>query len=142
MPSFPSNPFGRPGFEAQATFLAELTRRSADVARHIGELNLQLTQQILGDVAEFTRQAMACPDPFQAMTLSMRASHGALERVQDYQQRLASLFTGTQAPPARAAQHQQRAAMPAHASVSGGDPLSNASRADNPATAAGHTRVH
>lgn len=139
MPSLPSNPPGRPGFDAQATFLTDLTRRAYDFARQLGELNLRLTQQLMEDAAETSRQVMACTNPVQAMTVALSASQPAMEHLYLFQQRFASLFSGMQAPPSRSTQHQQSSGVPPRDSLAGDDRLTNASRADSMAGSAGYT---
>ncbi|QYF93763.1 TIGR01841 family phasin [Massilia sp. PAMC28688] len=138
MASFPSTPFGRPGFDAQASFVADLTRRSCELARQLGELNMRLTQQLVEDTAEASRQILACTNPAQALTAAANAAQPALEHLYSYQQRLAGLFTGMQPASPRSTPHQHSAGRGGHDSLAGGDPLTNASRADTIAGAAGY----
>ena len=136
MPSFSSNPFGRPGLDAQAALFNELTRRSCDAAGQVGELNLHLSRQLLNELAAASRQVLASSSPLQAMAIALSASQSALEHVRHYQQQLGAMMTGTRVPlPARAQHLEGAAAWQADSDVRA-DSFSNAARA------AGYTRPH
>lgn len=145
MSRFPSNPAIAQGFQAQASFVSEFMQRSLEAARRLGELNAHVVEQLLTDSAEASHQILACSNPMQAMAVALTASQPAFEHLRTYQDRLLSLVTVFPEPGGRAVQHQQRAERNGGGrgySVSGGDMLTNASRADDAASAAGYTRVH
>jgi phasin family protein len=139
MPSFSSNRVGPPGFDAQANFFTELTRGAYAFARQLGELNLRLTQQLMEDAAEASRQVMACTNPVQALTVAAGAGQPAVEHLYNYQQRVASLVAGVQHSASLSTAHQQSAGPGAPHRLAGGDTLTNASRADSMAGATGYT---
>ena len=141
MSSFPSNPLGHQGLQAQASIFSDLARRSYDATRRLGELNLQLMQQLLSDSAEASRQVSSCTNPVQVMAVAFSASQPAIEHLRTYQSQLMSLMTNLPASMPRPTQHLQQAARGGD-SVSGGDVLTNASRASDIAGAAGYTRTH
>lgn len=139
MPSFPSNPFGRPGFDAQSALFTELTRRSCDAAGQVGKLNVQLSQQLLSELSAASRQAIASSSPLQAMAIAMSAGQAALEHISHYQQQLAAMLTDTRLQAPASSPHLQGAAAWPADSASMGDDLANAARA---AGAAGYSRMH
>lgn len=136
MPGFSSTPFGPQNFDAQHSFITDLARRSYDITRRVAELNLRLSQQLLLDASQATRQAFSASDPFQAIAASIQAAQPAFDHMRTYQLELASVFRGLRAGgPERATQAQAGA-------LAGGDPLTNASRAEQAAGAAGYSRPH
>lgn len=150
MPSYSSNSAMRSGLDAQVNFMTELTRRSYDSVRKLSELNLHFAQQLMQDSVAATRQVLACSDPLQMASTMANATQPAFQHLHSYQQQLAGMLTGVQAELTRSAESfmpqgsRYAAAMAqsmARDDVSGGDPLTNASRA-NGAGGSGVHRVH
>ena len=104
MPSYSNSSMTQSGIEAQVNFLTELTRKSFDSMRKLGELNLHLTQQLMQNSAEATRQMASCRDPFQLAAVAASATQPALQYLQRYQQQLAGMLTGTQLDLTRSAE--------------------------------------
>ena len=139
MPSYSSNSAMRSGLDAQVNFMTELTRRTYDSVRKLSELNLHFTQLLIQDSVSATRQVLACSDPMQMASTVASASQPAVEHLRNYQQQLAGVLTGVQVELTRQAESlmpQARSYTAAmvqsmgHDGVTGGDPLSNASRAN------------
>ena len=154
MPSYSSNPAMRAGIDAQLNFMTELTRRSFDSVRKLSELNLHFAQLLLQDSAAATRQVLACSDPFQIASTMASAAQPSAQHLRDYQQQLVGMLTGAQLELTRRAESlmpqgsRYAAAMVqslAQEDVVGGDPLTNASRANGGAsdsTGAVHPQRH
>lgn len=136
------HPFSQAGFDAPAMALSQLTRRSFDTARRLGELNLQLTHQLLQDASQATRQIMGASNPLQMAAEAFNSAQPWLDHVRSYQQQLFGLLATFEPPATLRASHQQPAARPEPYPVAGGDPLTNPSRADNAAAAGANTRLH
>jgi phasin family protein len=153
MPSYSSNSAMRSGLDAQVNFMTELTRRSYDSVRKLSELNLHFAQQLMQDSVAATRQVLACSDPMQLAATMANAAQPAVDHLRSYQQQLVGMVTGVQVELTRTAesfmpQGSRYAAAMAHSlagePVTGGDPLTNASRANGTAadsSGAGH-RAH
>lgn len=132
MPGISNQLFGQQGLEARQSFFTGVARRSYDITQRVAELNLRLAQQLLLDASTAARHMFSAPDPLQAMAAAIQASQPAFDHLRTYQLELASVFTGTQGGPA---QPSSQAAP----GLAGGDPLTNASRADLAAAATGYT---
>lgn len=142
MPSYSSNSAMRSGLDAQVNFMTELTRRSYDSVRRLSELNLHFAQQLMQDSVAATRQVLACSDPLQMAAIMANATQPAFQHLHSYQQQLAGMLTGAQVELTRNAESlmprgsRYTAAMVqsmTRDNVSGGDPLTNASRANGTA---------
>ena len=96
MPSYSNSSAMRSGIEAQFNFLTELTRKTFDSMRKLGELNLHFTQQVMHDRAEAARQLVGCRDPLQFAAIAANATRPAMQNLQRYQQQLAGMVTGAQ----------------------------------------------
>ena len=139
MPSYSSNSAMRSGLDAQVNFMTELTRRTYDSVRKLSELNLHFAQLLIQDSVAATRQVLACSDPLQMAATMATAAQPAAEHMRSYQQQLIGMLTGTQVALTRSAESlmpqgtRYAAAMVesmAHDTLIGGDPLTNASRAN------------
>ncbi len=153
MPSHSSHSAMRSGLDAQVNFVTELTRRTYDSVRKLSELNLHFAQLLMQDSVAATRQVLACSDPLQMASTMANAAQPVADHVRSYQQQLVGMLTGAQVdmtrqaealmPQARsytAAMVQSLARDPVTSgetltvnsehSVAGGDPLTNASRAN------------
>lgn len=133
------------GLDAQANFLTELTRRSYDFTRRLSEMNLRLFQQLVQDTSAATRQLMSCTDPFQLMAAAANAGQPAFDHLRTYQQEVASLMNVARPTYIRSGgqQHQggQELDSAAEGGLTGGDPFTNASRADGASGAASFTHA-
>lgn len=104
MPSYSNRPTFQPGIEAQVNFMTELTRKTSDSLRKLGELNLQFAQQLLQDSFEASRRMLACSDPFQLAATAVNATQPAVEHLRSYQQQLVSMLSGAQFDLSRSAE--------------------------------------
>ena len=104
MPSYSNSSTMRSGIEAQFNFLCELTRKTFDSMRKLGELNLHFTEQVMHDGAEAARQLVSCRDPLQFAAVAAGATRPVMEHLQRYQQQLAGMVTGAQLDLTRDAQ--------------------------------------
>ena len=104
MPSYSNSSAMRSGIEAQFNFLTELTRKTFDSMRKLGELNLHFTQQVMHDGAEAARQLVSCRDPLQFAAVAAGATQPALQNLQRYQQQLAGMLAGAQLDLTRSAE--------------------------------------
>lgn len=158
MPSHSSNSAMRSGLDAQVTFMTELTRRSYDSVRKLSELNLHFAQLLMQDSVAATRQVLACSDPLQMPSTMANAAQPVAEHLRNYQQQLIGMLTGTQVELTRQAEallpqgaRSYTAAMVqtlardtvtsgdafatgAQDGIAGGDPFTNASRANGTAS--------
>ena len=96
MPSYSDSSAMRSGIEAQFNFLTELTRKTFDSTRKLGELNLHFTQHVMRDGAEAARQLVSCRNPFQFAAVAAGATQPVMQHLQRYQQQLAGMVTGAQ----------------------------------------------
>ena len=156
MPSHSSNSAMRSGLDAQVNFMTELTRRSYDSVRRLSELNLHFAQLLMQDSVAATRQVLACSDPMQMATTVANASQPIANHLRGYQQQLTGMLTGAQVELTRQAEtlmpqaRNYTAAMVqslardtvitgdavnagAQDGIAGGDPFTNASRANGTA---------
>ena len=124
MPSYSNSSAMRSGIEAQVDFLTELTRKTFDSARQLGELNLHFAQQVMQVSAETTRQLVSCRDPLQFVSIAANASQPALQHLQSYQQQLTGMLTGAQLDLTRGAE----ALMPEHLRHAAAAMMQNMSR--------------
>lgn len=139
MPSHSPNSSMRSGIDAQVNFMTELTRRSYDSVRKLSELNLHFAQQLMQDSFAATRQVLACSDPLQMASTFANAVQPTAQHMRSYQQQLIGMLTGAQVDLVRNAESmlpqgsRYTAALAqtmADDALAGGDPLTNASRAD------------
>ena len=142
MPSYSSNSAMRSGIDAQVNFMTELTRHSYDAVRKLSELNLHFAQQLMQDSVAATRQVLACSDPLQMPSTIASAAQPAAQHLRSYQQQLIGMLTGAQVELIRNTESlmpqgsRYAAAMAqtmAGDKLTGGDPLTNASRANGTA---------
>ncbi len=139
MPSYSSNSAMRSGLDAQVNFMTELTRRSYDSVRKLSELNLHFSQLLMQDSVAATRQVLACSDPLQMAAAMANAAQPVAQHLRSYQQQLMGMLTGAQVELTRTAESlmpqgsRYAAALAetmARDTLVGGDPLTNASRAN------------
>lgn len=142
MAHIPFNPFSPAGFDAPAMAFSQLVRRSFDMARRVGELNLQLTHQLLQDASAATRQIMGASNPMHMTAEAFNSAQPWLDHVRNYQQQLLGLMTVFEPQASQQALYQQPSPRPRPEPRTGADPLGEAVRADDAATAAAHTRLH
>ncbi len=146
----------RSGLDAQVSFMTELSRRTFDSVRRLSELNLHFAQLLMQDSVSAARQVLACSDPLQMASTLTKATQPAAEHLRSYQQQLVGMLTGAQVEMTRTAeslmpqgsryvaalaQSMARDAVAGadgpgrgpHDGLDGGDPLTNASRANGTA---------
>jgi phasin family protein len=138
----------RSGIDAQVNFMTELTRRTYDSVRKLSELNLHFAQLLVQDSVTATRQVLACSDPLQMAATVANAAQPAAEHLRSYQQQLVGMISGAQVELTRNAESMMPQASRYSAAlaqtlardsasmangVAGGDPLTNASRANGTA---------
>lgn len=92
--------------ETQVNFLTELSQKSYDSVRKVGELNMHLAQQMIEDTMNMGRALMNCSDPFQVTSTAISQLQPATEHLRSYQQQLMTVLSGTQAELTRAAQNR------------------------------------
>lgn len=133
MPSLTPNAALRSQLDSQLDALAELTRRSYDSARRLGELNLELARDLTDDFYTLTRQMVATGDPMQMSALPARQAQAFSERMRSYTQQLGSLLSGVQVNLTRATERltpemgRAAQAFAANASMRAGTSLFGAS---------------
>jgi phasin family protein len=102
--SLANNPALRSQLETQVNFLTELSQRTYDSARKVGELNMQYTQQMIEDSVNLGRELMSCSDPFQMTSTAINQLQPATEHLRNYQRQLMGVLSGVQAEFSRAAE--------------------------------------
>ncbi|MFP5393921.1 MAG: hypothetical protein ACLGI6_20665, partial [Gammaproteobacteria bacterium] len=75
------------------SFMADLTQKSVEVARKLNDLNLQLTQDVLGDYYQASRQ-IAAGDPATLPNLMANPLGATGERLRRYQEQLMHVLGG------------------------------------------------
>ena len=86
MQAFPPNsPALHAQLETQVDFLTQLSRHTVDAIGQLGTLNLQATRQLVDDGMELARALGACKDPFQMVSVAMRAGQPAAEHWRTWQ---------------------------------------------------------
>jgi phasin family protein len=101
--SLANNPALRSQLETQVNFLTELSQRTYDSARKVGELNMHFTQQLIEDSINMGRELMNCSDPFQMTSTAINQMQPATEHLRNYQRQLMGVLSGVQAEFSRAA---------------------------------------
>jgi phasin family protein len=103
MESFTNNRAMRSHMESQVNFMTELSQRTYESVRRVGELNMRLAQQMIDDSMNMGRELMQCSDPFQATTTAIQQLQPCTEHIRSYQRELISVLSGAQAEMARVA---------------------------------------
>jgi phasin family protein len=101
--SLANNPALRSQVETQVNFMTELSQRTYDSVRKVGELNMHYTQQLIEDSINMGRELMSCSDPFQMTSTAISQLQPATEHLRNYQRQLIGVLSGVQADLTRAA---------------------------------------
>ena len=81
----PNRPALHAQLETQVDFLTQLSRHTVDAIGQLGTLNLQAARQLVDDGMELGRALAACKDPFQMVSVAMRAGQPAAEHWRAWQ---------------------------------------------------------
>lgn len=104
MPSYSNSSNLRSQLEGQVNFMTELTRQSYDSARKLSELNLRLTQQLMEDGVNASRQMLSCTDPFQLSAAAVGQLQPLTDHLRSYAQQLMGVLAGVQTELTRSAE--------------------------------------
>lgn len=137
MPNYTDNPAMRSQIESQSRFVNDLSQKSYEAMRKVGELNMKISQQLLEDSMNMSREMMSCADPFQIISTVMKQLQPVSQHLRTYQQELLGAISGVQVNLTRSAeQHLPQAGRSASAMA---DDLARNAKVSSMAEAAGYS---
>lgn len=78
--------------EVQVSFFTDLTKKLFSTAQKIGELNLQLVQDLIEEMTTVNRQWMSVQNPTEFASFTATQLSPITEKLRNYQQRLSNLL--------------------------------------------------
>lgn len=81
--------------DVQLSFFTDLCKKVFDTAQKIGELNLQLAQEMVQEMTNTNQQLMAAKDPAEFASVATTQVHPTAEKLRNYQQCLSSLLANS-----------------------------------------------
>lgn len=96
MPNYTDNAAMRSQMENQSRMLNELSQKTYDAMRKVGEINMKMSQQLMEDGMNIGREMMSCSDPFQMVSAAMKQMQPVTQHLRSYQEQLMGALAGVQ----------------------------------------------
>ncbi|MEO7495197.1 MAG: phasin family protein [Massilia sp.] len=137
MPNYTDNAAMRSQMENQSRMLNELSQKTYEAMRRVGEINMKMSQQLMEDGMNMGREMMSCGDPLQMVSAAMKQLQPVTQHLRSYQEQLMGALAGMQLDLTRSAEQSVPGAVRSVGAVAD-DMVRNAS-VTSMAEAAGYT---
>jgi phasin family protein len=137
MTNYTDNPALRSQVEAQSRIINDLSQKTYEAIRKVGELNMKMSQQLLEDSMNMSREMMSCSDPSQMLSTFMKQMQPLSQHMRTYQQELLGAISGAQVDLTRSAEQAMPQASRSASAMA--DDLARNANVSNMAEAAGYT---